>query len=500
MIRITIRVFVYALVLAVTVLLSPGIRILPLIPGVIEISATYIIFGVLFGLFNAFIKPIVLLFTARSVLSTMGLFAFIINTFLFWLMSLVFPEAFVISDPWLLWLLLGGVILSIVLLLMEAFFGLEMPALRSQIETQYYWRWLGMLSTGRRNRIAENLRASQITDIIMRYTEDIAVEMTPLAELRNYVQAILFHDVDVMRSLTLPEKVRYMLQELGPTFVKFGQIVSSRTADLPPEWQEQLNKLQSNVPPFSYEKAREIVSRELKGDPDTLFATFEAEPFAAASTAQVHRATLHDGSHVVVKIQRPNIDVAVQADLNIINDLTAKIQRKQEWAQTLDLHGLFEEFGDSILHELDYRNEASNVGLLAQHGAVRYRARTERESGPDNRQGPDHGIHARRADQRRGKHRRRRTGPQRACTRIRACHDQTDALRRILPRRPASWQRVDRLGHWTNLFLGHGAHGRAESNAAPSPCRHSGFHGAGGRLQFGQSRAAPEQSAAWRDG
>ena len=369
MIRVTIRVLVYALVLAVTVLLSPGIRILPLIPGVIEISATYIIFGVLFGLFNAFIKPIVLLFTARLVLSTMGLFAFIINTFLFWLMSLVFPEAFVISDPWLLWLLLGGVILSIVLLLMEAFFGLEMPALRSQIETQYYWRWLGMLSTGRRNRIAENLRASQITDIIMRYTEDIAVEMTPLAELRNYVQAILFHDVDVMRSLTLPEKVRYMLQELGPTFVKFGQIVSSRTADLPPEWQEQLNKLQSNVPPFSYEKAREIVSRELKGDPDTLFATFEAEPFAAASTAQVHRATLHDGSHVVVKIQRPNIDVAVQADLNIINDLTAKIQRKQEWAQTLDLHGLFEEFGDSILHELDYRNEASNVGLLARNMA-----------------------------------------------------------------------------------------------------------------------------------
>jgi ubiquinone biosynthesis protein len=369
MIRTFIRILVYALVLSVTVFFAPGIRIRPLIPGVIDISETYLLFGFLFGLINSFIRPVVLLLTARLVLSTMGAFAFIINTFLFWLLTIVFPQAFIIGQPWLLWMLLGGVILTVVLIVLEAIFGLEMPTLHSQIETQYYWKWLGIASIGQRNKLAENLRASQITDIIMRYTQDIAVEMTPLAHLRNFVQSILFRDVDLIRHLTLQEKVRYMIQELGPTFVKFGQIVSSRTADIPPEWQEQLSLLQSNVPPFSAAKARQIIERELKGTPDSLFGTFDPEPFAAASTAQVHRATLSDGTPVVVKIQRPNIDVAVQADLNIINDLTRRIQRKQEWAQTLDLHGLFKEFGQSILYELNYLNEASNIGLLARNMA-----------------------------------------------------------------------------------------------------------------------------------
>jgi ubiquinone biosynthesis protein len=177
-----------------------------------------------------------------------------------------------------------------------------------------------------------------------------------------------------MDDLTLPEKVRYMIQELGPTFVKFGQIVSSRTTDLPPEWREQLEKLQSNVPPFPYDRARQIIIKELKDTPENLYATFEEEPFAAASIAQVHRATLHDGTPVVVKVQRPNIEVAVKADLNVINDLTKRIQKKQEWAKTLDLHGLVDEFGQSILTEMDYRNEASNVNLLArnmeQFGAI----------------------------------------------------------------------------------------------------------------------------------
>jgi ubiquinone biosynthesis protein len=242
-----------------------------------------------------------------------------------------------------------------------------MPAYRSQIETQFYWHWVKFLSTGRRNTIAENLRAAQILDIISRYTQDIAVERTPLARLRYSVQEMLFQDVDQMRKLSLPEKVRYMIQELGPTFVKFGQIISSRTMDLPPEWREQLEKLQSNVPPFSYQRARQIIMDELHDTPENLFASFEEKPFAAASIAQAHRATLHDGTQVVVKVQRPNIDVAVKADLNIINDLAKQIQRKQEWAQTMDIYGLVSEFGQSILSEMDYRNEASNINLLAHN-------------------------------------------------------------------------------------------------------------------------------------
>lgn len=369
MIRLTIRVLVYALVLSVTITFSPGIEIFPLIPGTIGISATYLLFGILFGLINAFIRPLVLLFTAKLVLRTMGVFAIVINIALLWLMGWLAGNVFVIEPPRVFWLLFGGVILTVVLMVLESFFGLEMPAFRSQIETQFYWRWVGLLSNGRRNRIADNLRAAQITTIIMRYTEDIAVDMTPLVRFRHFVQKLLFQDVDLMQDLTLPEKTRYMIQELGPTFVKFGQIVSSRTTDLPPEWREQLEKLQSNVPPFSYEKARQIITNELKDTPENLFATFEQAPFAAASIAQVHRATLHDGTPVVVKVQRPNIDVAVKADLNVINDLTRRVQKKQEWAKTMDIYGLVDEFGQSILSEMDYRNEAANVSLLARNMA-----------------------------------------------------------------------------------------------------------------------------------
>ncbi len=229
--------------------------------------------------------------------------------------------------------------MALIGVIMETFFGLDSPDLGGSIETQFYWRWVGYLSSGRRNLIAENLRVVQILDIIERYTKDIAVEMTPLARFRVFMQELIFRDVDPIHKMELPEKVRHMLQELGPTFVKFGQIVSSRAEQLPPEWEEELEKLQSNVPPFPYERAREILIHELNDTPENLFSSFEEEPFAAASTAQVHKATMLDGTPVVVKIQRPNIDVTVKADLNVMNDLAKRLQRKQDWARQIDLRG-----------------------------------------------------------------------------------------------------------------------------------------------------------------
>lgn len=98
MIYFVIRVLINALVLAFTILFTPGINVEPLIPGVIDISGTYLLFGILFGLINAFIRPIVLLLTARLVVRTMGLFAIVINTFLFWLLAFVAPSAFVVQD------------------------------------------------------------------------------------------------------------------------------------------------------------------------------------------------------------------------------------------------------------------------------------------------------------------------------------------------------------------------------------------------------------------
>ena len=367
MIYFVIRILVNALALAITIILMPGIVVGPILPGVIDISATYIFYGILVGLINAIVRPVVLLFTARLLVRSMGLFIFILNAFFFWLLTVLAPDSFVISDHPLFWIVLGGAVMALVGIVMETFFGLDSPEFDTDIENQFYWRWVGYLSSGRRNLIAENLRVVQILNIIERYTKDIAVEMTPLARFRTFMQELIFRDVDPIHEMELPEKIRHMLQELGPTFVKFGQIVSSRAQQLPPEWEKELELLQSNVPPFPYESARQIIIHELKGDPETIFATFEKEPFAAASTAQVHKATLFDGTPVVVKIQRPNIDITVKADLNVMNDLAKRIQRRQQWAKDIDLRGLVKEFSAGILDELDYRNEASNVNLLSRN-------------------------------------------------------------------------------------------------------------------------------------
>ena len=369
MIYFVIRVLVNALALAITIILLPGLQVGPIIPGVIDISATYIIYGIVIGLINALVQPFVLLFTARLLVRSIGLFILVLNALFFWLLTVLAPASFVVNDPFWIWILLGGALMAVTVVVMEAFFGLDSPDLGGGVESQFYWRWVGYLSSGRRNLIAENLRVVQILDIVERYTKDIAVEMTPLARFRVFMQELIFRDVDPIHNMALPEKIRHMLQDLGPTFVKFGQIVSSRAEQLPPEWEAELALLQSNVPPFPYESAREILIRELNDTPEALFGSFEKEPFAAASTAQVHKATLLDGTPVVVKIQRPNIDVTVKADLNVMNDLAKRIQRKQEWAKEIDLRGLVKEFSSGILLELDYRNEASNVGLLSRNMA-----------------------------------------------------------------------------------------------------------------------------------
>lgn len=363
MIYFVIRVLVNALAMALTVILAPGFDVAPLLPPVISLSATYIIIGIVFGVINAFVRPTVLLFTASLFIRTMGVAAVVINALLFWLLELLIPTI-VIESPQFLWILLASLIMSLVVMVMEALFGLDKPEFANQTENQFYWRWVGLLSSGRRNKIAENIRVAQIFDIIAKYTKDIGVDLTPLARFRIFMQELLYRDTALQTDLTLPEKVRYMLQELGPTFVKFGQIASSRAENIPDDWRAELEKLQSNVPPFPYEDAVEIIRREFGRPPEDLYATFEREPFAAASTAQVHRATLVDGTAVVVKVQRPNIDVTVKADLNVMRDLARQISRRRDWARDADLKGLVNEFADNVLKELDYRNETSNAQLL----------------------------------------------------------------------------------------------------------------------------------------
>jgi ubiquinone biosynthesis protein len=136
---------------------------------------------------------------------------------------------------------------------------------------------------------------------------------------------------------------------------------------LPSDWATELAKLQSAVPPVPYAQAREVILRELGNPPEDLYATFEHEAFAAASTAQVHRATLHDGTPVAVKVQRPNIEASVKADLGAFEDIARVLENVSGYARDLDLSGMLAEFGDGVIRELDYHNEAYHALRLADN-------------------------------------------------------------------------------------------------------------------------------------
>ena len=156
-----------------------------------------------------------------------------------------------------------------------------------------------------------------------------------------------------------------MLQQLGPTYVKIGQMMASRSDVLPPAWIDELAKLQSDAAPFGYDDVQAIVNKELGADPEVLYATFEHEPFAAASTAQVHRATLQDGTIVAVKVQRPRIQAKTQADLGVIQELAGVVEKRFSAARKIGLQGIVSEFAAGVLKELDYRNEAYHAKRLA---------------------------------------------------------------------------------------------------------------------------------------
>jgi len=161
--------------------------------------------------------------------------------------------------------------------------------------------------------------------------------------------------------------LRLMLEELGPTYVKIGQIVSSQASALPVDVAEELARLQDAVPPFPSDQVRAVVVEELGAPPEELYASFEPQPFAAASTAQVHRAFLRDGTKVAVKVQRPDITTKVRSDLGILLNAARVASQRSATVRTLDVSGMLEQFSAGVLEELDYRGETYNALQLAKN-------------------------------------------------------------------------------------------------------------------------------------
>jgi ubiquinone biosynthesis protein len=155
------------------------------------------------------------------------------------------------------------------------------------------------------------------------------------------------------------------LERLGPTFVKLGQLLSSRADLLPGQFLKPLSRLQDKVKPFPYEDVEFIIENELRAKISKLFSHFDPTPVAAASLGQVHRATLHDGRAVVVKVQRPNIHEQIREDFAALEEIAKVLHRHTEFGQRHELIKVLEEFETTIAHELDYRREAANMVTLS---------------------------------------------------------------------------------------------------------------------------------------
>lgn len=169
-----------------------------------------------------------------------------------------------------------------------------------------------------------------------------------------------------LRLRTTGERVRLFLEELGPTFVKIGQIASTRPDLFPADMIAELVKLQDQVPAFPFEQVREVIQEEFGEPLEQLFAEFQVTPMAAASIGQVHLARLHSGEAVAVKIQRPNIRSTVETDLEILDNLARLAEHRLDWAAKYQVRDMVHELSQSLRAELDYTNEGRNAERMAK--------------------------------------------------------------------------------------------------------------------------------------
>jgi ubiquinone biosynthesis protein len=166
--------------------------------------------------------------------------------------------------------------------------------------------------------------------------------------------------------LTRPQRLRMALEELGPTYIKLGQVLSTRPDLIPVEFTDELSKLQDSVPPFPFADAEIIIQRELGAPSSDVFDHIDIEPAASASIGQVHRARLKNGEEAAVKIQRPGIRAVIEVDLEIMLHLATLAERHVE---ELALHKpvtIVEEFARTLEKEIDFRIEADNIDRIAQ--------------------------------------------------------------------------------------------------------------------------------------
>ncbi|WP_160720423.1 2-polyprenylphenol 6-hydroxylase [Bacillus sp. USDA818B3_A] len=217
-----------------------------------------------------------------------------------------------------------------------------------------------------KKRIRHFQRYRDIVYAFTRYGFGFVMNELGLLDLLSVPKKVFTEGNKTIRNKTTGERLRLFLEELGPTFIKIGQIVSTRPDVIPNEIIQELEKLQDQVPLFPYQEVKQIIELEFDQPIEDLFVEFSEFPLAAASIGQVHDAVLSTGERVAVKVQRPNIQPMIETDLEILQDLARLAESRLDWAVRYQIRDIVSELAASIRLELDYENEGRNTERIAR--------------------------------------------------------------------------------------------------------------------------------------
>jgi len=206
-------------------------------------------------------------------------------------------------------------------------------------------------------------RLSEIAQVMVRHGFGYFLEAHKLTDLLpgRSAEARLAAGANGGTTSTRGQHLRELFDELGPTFVKFGQLLSTRPDIVPPDIIAELRPLQDDVHPFPFEQAERVIEEDLGNTLARLFVEFDPKPVAAASIGQVYRATLPNGKEVAVKVQRPGAPRQIEADLALLYQAARLVKERVRALDFIDAHSLVDEFARQLRHELDYRLEARNA-------------------------------------------------------------------------------------------------------------------------------------------
>ncbi|GHH54533.1 2-polyprenylphenol 6-hydroxylase [Pseudomonas sp. Hp2] len=213
-------------------------------------------------------------------------------------------------------------------------------------------------------------RLQEIASVLIRHGFGDVVRRIGLADVLERAGRLLhWHNGEGMLRMSAAVRVRRALEELGPTFVKLGQVLATRVDLLPPEWTDELSRLQNAVPALPFERIRDQLLADLGVPPEQAFARFDEKALAAASLAQTHRAWLHDGRAVVLKVRRPGIREVVEADLRLLARLAEIVEARAPDLQRYRPKEVVHQFTVSLRRELDFAAECRNAERIAANFA-----------------------------------------------------------------------------------------------------------------------------------